>query len=307
MLPVLLSLVSAVCYAAAAILQERVAAATPNLRLALLRDPAWWAAVALNGAGAVLHVVALGSGPLTVVQPLGVLTIVFVLPLAALFARRPVTRAGRRGALMVAAGLAVLMLLTASGPARPLSAGEQSAVAATAAGVVAALALAGRWSGRPAARSLALAAAAGVSYGMASVFVKTVADGWAPASIAASVTADLPALAAIALFAVAGLATSQASYQGAGLTAPLATVTVANPVVASAVGIALLGEGVRYGATGAVAALAAGALTARGLVVLTADSADPHGSSQPGSPDRAKDVRRAQPTHTWCVDQIPGP
>ncbi|MFI1964976.1 DMT family transporter [Streptomyces pathocidini] len=299
----LLSLVSAVCYAAAAILQERVAAATPNLRLALLRDPAWWAAVALNGAGAVLHVVALGSGPLTVVQPLGVLTIVFVLPLAALFARRPVTRAGRRGALMVAAGLAVLMLLTASGPARPLSAGEQSAVAATAAGVVAALALAGQWSGRPAARSLALAAAAGVSYGMASVFVKTVADGWAPASVAA----DLPALAAIALFAVAGLATSQASYRGAGLTAPLATVTVANPVVASAVGIALLGEGVRYSATGAVAALAAGALTARGLVVLTADSADPHGSSRPGSPDRAKDVRRAQPTRTWCVDQIPGP
>ncbi|RST05700.1 DMT family transporter, partial [Streptomyces sp. WAC05374] len=80
-LSVLLSLVSAVAYAAGAIVQERVAAdAVPAVS-----SPAWWVAVLLNGVGGVLHVVALAYGPLSLVQPLGALTIVFALPMAALF------------------------------------------------------------------------------------------------------------------------------------------------------------------------------------------------------------------------------
>ena len=58
-LSVLLSLVSAVAYASGAILQERVAMATPARPYAPLHHGVWWAAVALNGLGATLHVVAL--------------------------------------------------------------------------------------------------------------------------------------------------------------------------------------------------------------------------------------------------------
>lgn len=87
-LSVLLSLVSAVAYAAGAILQERVAADTPARPYAPLHHGVWWAAVALNGVGALLHVVALAYGPLSLVQPLGALTIVFALPMAAVFVRR---------------------------------------------------------------------------------------------------------------------------------------------------------------------------------------------------------------------------
>ncbi|NDZ98212.1 hypothetical protein G3I28_02500, partial [Streptomyces sp. SID10116] len=87
-LSVLLSLVSAVAYAGGAILQEHVAATTPGQRYAPLRRGAWWVAIALNGLGALLHVVALAYGPLSVVQPLGALTIVFALPMAAVFVRR---------------------------------------------------------------------------------------------------------------------------------------------------------------------------------------------------------------------------
>ncbi len=91
-LSVLLSLVSAVAYAAGAIIQERVAARGDNSPHALVRNGVWWVAVVLNGVGAILHVVALAYGPLSLVQPLGALTIVFALPMAALFVGR---RAGR--------------------------------------------------------------------------------------------------------------------------------------------------------------------------------------------------------------------
>ncbi|GFN08837.1 hypothetical protein Smic_73930 [Streptomyces microflavus] len=68
-LSVLLSLISAVAYAAGAIVQERVAARGDNSPYALVRNAVWWAAVLLNGVGAVLHVVALAYGPLSLVQP----------------------------------------------------------------------------------------------------------------------------------------------------------------------------------------------------------------------------------------------
>ncbi|MGP4003494.1 DMT family transporter [Streptomyces sp. 8N706] len=285
--PVLLSLASAVCYGAAAIVQERVATAvTSRRRTALLRHRAWWSAVALNGAGAALHVVALGCGPLTLVQPLGVLTIVFVLPMAAVCVGRQVTSAGWRGALMVSVGLAGILLLT--GPAeqsQPLSGNERLGVAACAAGAIAVLVPAGRRARRPGVRSVALAGAAGVSFGVSSVFVKTVAEDWSPASVAG----QLPSMGMIALLAATGLAASQASYRGGGLTAPLATVTVVNPVVAAGVGMVVLDEGFRFGVAGALTALAAGVLTAWGLVVLTADGARRH--RQPAPADGPAVVR----------------
>ncbi|MYV51328.1 DMT family transporter, partial [Streptomyces sp. SID3212] len=110
-LSVLLSLVSAVAYAAGAILQERVAADTPDRPYAPLHHGVWWAAVALNGVGALLHVVALAYGPLSLVQPLGALTIVFALPMAALFVGRRAGHTAWRGAIMAAVGLAGLLAL----------------------------------------------------------------------------------------------------------------------------------------------------------------------------------------------------
>ncbi|AXK34461.1 hypothetical protein DVA86_19245 [Streptomyces armeniacus] len=268
---VLLSLVSAVAYAAAAILQERIAATTAPSRYALLRRGRWWAAVVLNGVGALLHVAALGLGPLTVVQPLGVLTIVIAAPLAAVMVKRPVTADAWRGIVLVSVGLAAILMFTGAHQSRPLTDPEQYAVAGAAVSVIVLLvgiAVAARGAHRAGARSVALAMAAGVAFGTASVCVKAVAEGWALTSL----TAALPVLALIALFAVTGLATSQASYRGGGLAAPLATATVVNPVVAATVGILLLEEGFRYGAPGALTALAGALLAGRGLIILTGTS-----------------------------------
>lgn len=267
MLSVALALASAVAYAAAAIVQERVAASAGGPRYAPLRSPAWWVSVLLNGVGATLHVAALAYGPLSLVQPLGALTIVFALPMAALFVGRRAGRRAWRGALMATVGLAGLLSLTSGTEAGSLADGERWLLAGTAFGAVAALFTVAHLVGRSVLRSVVLAAAAGVSFGMASVLTKAVAEEWTPRAPLAEWTG----LLVLSAFAVTGLLLSQASYRGAGLAAPLATVTVVNPVVAAAVGLTLFGESFRYGAAGTVAALICGAVAAGGLVQLTLD------------------------------------
>ncbi|MFH8841705.1 DMT family transporter [Streptomyces sp. NPDC017868] len=270
MLSVVLALASAVAYAAAAIVQERVAASAEAPRYAPLRSPAWWVSVLLNGVGASLHVAALAYGPLSLVQPLGALTIVFALPMAALFVGRGAGRRAWRGALMATVGLAGLLSLT-SGAEGSLSDGERWLLAGATFGAVAVLFTAARLVGRSVLRSIVLAAAAGVSFGMASVLTKSVAEEWTPRAPLAEWTG----LLVLSAFAVTGLLLSQASYRGAGLAAPLATVTVVNPVVAAAVGVTLFGESFRYGAAGTVAALICGTVAAGGLVQLTLDRMTP--------------------------------
>ncbi|MFF8673770.1 DMT family transporter [Streptomyces sp. NPDC015242] len=267
-LSVLLSLVSAVAYAGGAIVQERVAESSPGEEYAPLRRPGWWAAVALNGLGGLLHVVALAYGPLSLVQPLGALTIVVALPMAALFVGRRAGATAWRGAIMATVGLAGLLSLVAAAEAQSLTGAERVAVALVTAGAVVVLMIAARAAHRhPAVRSMLLATASGIAFGMSSVFTKTVAVDWTGGVSAA----DLPSLAVIGVLATAGMLLSQAAYRGAGLTAPLATLTVVNPVVAAAVGITMFGETFRYGTAGTVLALGCGVVAAGGLILLTTE------------------------------------
>lgn len=268
-LSVLLSFVSAVAYAGGAIVQEQVAVSSPGTQqYAPLRRPGWWAAVALNGLGGLLHVVALAYGPLSLVQPLGALTIVFALPMAALFVGRKAGATAWRGAIMATAGLAGLLSLVGSADARSLDTAQRVAAALGTAGAIVALIIAARAAHRhPAVRSILLATASGVAFGMSSVFTKTVAVDWTGGVSAA----DLPSLTVIGVLATAGMLLSQASYRGAGLAAPLATLTVVNPVVAAAVGITMFGETFRYGTTGTALALSCGVVAAGGLILLTTE------------------------------------
>ncbi|WP_203731106.1 DMT family transporter [Streptomyces sp. SID12501] len=267
-LSILLSLVSAVAYAGGAIVQERVADSGHGPSYAPMRRPVWWAAVALNGFGGVLHVVALAFGPLSVVQPMGALTIVFALPMAAMFVGRKAGAAAWRGAIMATLGLAGLLSLVGTSEAQSMGTTERVLLAVVTGSAVVALMVAGRAAHRhPAVRSTLLAIASGIAFGMSSVFTKVVAVDWS----GGLTVADVPSLALIAVLGVSGLLLSQAAYRGGGLTAPLATLTVVNPVVAAAVGITMFGETFRYGTTGTILALSCGVVAAGGLILLTTE------------------------------------
>ncbi|MFF9019754.1 DMT family transporter [Streptomyces eurythermus] len=265
-LSVLLSVVSALAYAGGAITQEQVAVSSAGG--APVRRPGWWGALALNGLGGVLHVVALAYGPLSLVQPLGALTIVFALPMAALCVGRRAGATAWRGALMATAGLAGLLSLVGSSATHSLTAGQRLAVAPATGAAVAALAFAGLAAHRhPAVRSVLLATASGAAFGMSSVFTKTVAVDWAHGIDLGA----LPSLGVIGAFSVAGVLLSQLSYRHGGLAAPLATLTVVNPVLAAAVGVLMFGETFRHGTAGTVLALGCGVVAAGGLIMLTTE------------------------------------
>lgn len=294
-LSVLLSLVSAVAYAGGAIVQEQVAVSHPDEQYAPLRRPSWWAAVALNGLGGLLHVVALAFGPLSLVQPLGALTIVFALPMAALFVGRRAGSTAWRGAIMATVGLAGLLSLVGASDAQSLSTAQRVFAGLVTAAAVVTLMIAGRAAHRhPVVRSVLLATASGIAFGMSSVFTKTVAVDWS-GGIA---SADLPSLAAIGVLATAGLMLSQASYRGAGLAAPLATLTVVNPVVAAAVGITMFGETFRYGTTGTALALSCGVVAAGGLILLTTERIQRTHAEAEAAPAEREDVSLPAPAGT---------
>ena len=250
---VALSVLSAVSYAAAAVVQERLAAAGHR---GLSR---WAVSLALTGVGAGLHVVALGFGTVGVVQALGTLTLLFALPIAAARTHAPIEPAAWRDAGLTVAGLAGVMALSStSGGTDVLSGASGRYLAVATVAGIAVLGAVAWYAISPLFRSLALAGAAGAAFAMASVFSKALLASF-------SVTVTLY----VALFAVSGYLLSQLSYKGAGLAAPLAMVSVANPVLAAVVGILVFGEGFRLGTLGVMLAIAAGVVAAVGVVGLS--------------------------------------
>ncbi|MFI7007828.1 hypothetical protein [Streptomyces sp. NPDC050145] len=282
LLAVALSLVSAVAYAAAAVAQERLAARTADAGAGvwrLLGTGSWWWSVSLNASAALLHVAALKFGPLTLVQPLGALTLVAAVPLGARLAGRRVTAGEWRGTALTLAGLAAL-LVTATGPAPDdtLALPEALAVAGATAALIGFLA---RRGARPGLRH---ATASGLASGVASALTQTVTvaatDRSGPALDARVIVVAL----LVAAFAAGGLLLSQTAYQG-GLGAPLAMVTLSNPVAAALIGLSLLGERLQGGIAGLALALAGAVLAARGVVLLTRSAAPTAPDPVPTGPE----------------------
>ncbi len=267
---VLLSLVSAVAYAVAAVAQARLASRNSGAgALRLLGSGAWWGAVTLNALAALLHVVALKYGPLTVVQPLGAFTLVAAVPLGARMAGRRVSVAEWRGTALTLAGLAAI-LATASGPAPDdvLSVPEALAVAGGTASLLGLLS----WPGsRPGLRH---ATASGIASGVASALTQTVTvaatDRTGPLLDVRVVGVAL----LVAVFAAGGLLLAQTAYRG-GLGAPLAVVTLANPLAAAVIGLGLLGEELRGGATGILLGLTGAGFASWGVVLLSRATHEP--------------------------------
>ncbi|MCX3289137.1 hypothetical protein OR263_20900 [Streptomyces sp. NEAU-H22] len=264
LIAVALSLVSAVAYAGAAVAQERLASRFPGAgTLRLLGSGAWWWSVGLNASAALLHVVALRYGPLTVVQPLGALTLVAAVPMGARIAGRRVSAAEWKGTALTLLGLGAI-LVTASGPAPDdvLSVPEALAVAGATAALIGVLS-------RPGARpGLRHASASGLASGVASALTQTVTVAATDRSGPVLSVQVVGVALLVAAFAAGGLLLSQTAYRG-GLGGPLAMVTLANPLAAAVIGLSLLGEHLQGGAAGVLLALAGAGLASWGVVLLS--------------------------------------
>jgi drug/metabolite transporter (DMT)-like permease len=208
-----------------------------------LRDTRWW----LGGVGAVanysLQAAALAWGSVMLVTALQVTSLLFALPIYARLAGHRVTRREWMWAVLLAAALAVLV--TVGDPSEGNSRGSLGtwiAVAVVLGPVLVLCVLGARvWSGGPAAPVL-LAVVAGSSLALFAVLTKGVVEvvegGFGALLRAPEFYAWIPA-------ALAGMIFQQSSFRAGALTASLPTVTVAKPVVASLLGVLVLGETLR--------------------------------------------------------------
>ncbi|CAM5342650.1 hypothetical protein [Streptomyces avidinii] len=281
-----LCVASAVAYAAAAVAQERLArAAVARTAGALLGSGAWWWSAGLNAAAALLHAAALRYGPLTLVQPLGALTLVAAVPLGARRSGRRVAATEWRGTLATVAGLG-LLLLPASGPAPDDTLTLVEALAVSGATIAVIMMLTAVKDPRSGLRH---ATASGLASAAASALTQTVAVAAGRGGALLSVRVVSVALL-VMVFAVGGMLLSQRAYRG-GLGAPLAVVNLANPLAAAAIGMVLLGERLQGGPAGLLLAATGALLAARGVMLLTRT---PSAAAGPGVGTAAGSVAGAE-------------
>jgi len=260
---------AAACYAVCSVLQHRetgqVTESGLGLMWRLLHRPAFLVAVVVELAGLLLQAVALDLGAVIAVQPLLVTGLLFAVPLGAAVDHRRATGRELAGALACVAGLAAF--LVAAGPAvgrETVSLREAAPLGGAIVAVAALLAAAGVRV--PAQRGVFLAAAAGSCYGVSSAFFKVAADGFDHRGLAVLATWAPYALVAVGGF---GLVLTQSAFQSGGLGAPLAVLTLAEPVSAVAFSRVVLQEHLAGGIGPRVAEIAAALVAAGGVAVLS--------------------------------------
>ncbi|HEX5254487.1 MAG TPA: DMT family transporter [Mycobacterium sp.] len=259
----------------------------PVGHLALFRkslgDTRWW----LGSAGAVanygLLAAALGIGSVMLVTALQVTALLFALPIYARLTHHRVTRREWMWAALLA--VALVAFITIGQPEAGRSRGSLTTwiVVAMVIGPVSMLCVLGAriWPDRPRAAVL-LAMVAGFSLAVFAVLTKgvvdAVGDGFGALLRAPELYVWIPT-------ALAGMIFQQSSFRAGALTASMPTVIVAEPMVASVLGVIVLGETLH--ATGPkVFALAAAV-----LVVIVATWALAHGKAATLAARTGSDVK----------------
>ncbi len=218
-----------------------------DLFLRLLRDGRWWLGSVVAAVGFALQAAALGLGSVLLVQAVLVTSLLFALPINARLSRRRVTRWEWTWAALLAAAVAVIVTVGNPTEGHSRASLETWTMVISVLGPALVLCVVGAriWSGPVSAVLLALVS--GALWGVFAVLTKGVVDRLDDGLWALLRT---PELYVWALVGVAGTAWQQSSFRAGALTASLPTMTVAEPVVGSVLGIAVLGETLRPGDAG---------------------------------------------------------
>lgn len=205
----------------------------------MLRTPDWWLGTLVGFGGFAFQAAALGRGALMLVQPLLVLSLLFVLPLGAWLNGRSVSAGDWAWALALTAGIAILVVVGDPRPGQPHAETFHWVIVGLLAVPLFTAALLGAraWPGRR--RAVLLGLIAGALFGLAAVLVKGVLATADRGANAVLVSAETYALIVVGLSATV---LQQYSYRAGSLHASFPAATVVEPVVVGALGFLALGE-----------------------------------------------------------------
>jgi drug/metabolite transporter (DMT)-like permease len=283
-IPVLAALAGACVYGVTGVLQQRSARKVEGhtndqvgFVRGLIRQPLWLFSTIGSVAGFALQGVALGSGPIVLVQPLLVTGVLFAALTGFLLSHRPVDWPLMASLLLTAGGLAAFLLV-----ARPsngnasLTVGEVLPLAVTLfVLLIGCIALALR--SRGLSRALALALASGIVYGVTAAVAKVTISEFQDRGFTGGVTHW--SLWALVVLGPLGFLLNQNAFRESELVSPtLAVITVTDPLVGIGIGVLWLDETI-WGTPGAVLGEVLG-LAAMALGVWLVAHRAPHLSAQ---------------------------
>jgi hypothetical protein len=238
-----------------------------------LRHPLWIIGAFADIGGFALHALALGEGPLTLVQPLLVSSIVFALVLRQLLERRWPRRSQLVWASALTLGL--VLFLTASTPAIGV-AQPADPLPATVIGVLIGCGALGFFVAgrryRGSAAAVLLGIATGLSYAALAGLLKE--DMGLLNRGVAVLAASWPFYGLIAVGAF-GLVVNQLAYRAGPLSSSLPAIMTVDPIVSLVIGAAVFDEGFRNGPAELLGEVAGLALVVAAAVGLTRSGPEP--------------------------------
>ncbi|MFC7340516.1 DMT family transporter [Saccharopolyspora griseoalba] len=245
----------------------QVSTFSPRILWDLVRKPIWVLSIGTVIVGLSLQVVALAFGPLVLVQPLLVTSVLFGAGFAAWLAGRPMDWVLALGGLACAGGLAAFLLL-----ARPSGQGSDFTGApvlplALLLGLLVLLSLlAARWL-RGEFVAVALAVATGILYGVTAGLMRVVAGYFRTGGIFEPFTHW--SLYVVCAIGPLGFLLSQQTFQRGRLMSPaLAVITTVDPLVSAAIGVSWLGERIEYSSAALAGETLAAVAIVGGIVLL---------------------------------------
>jgi hypothetical protein len=301
---VVLSLVAAMCFGTASVLQHHGANQVrrrfplhPGLLVDVVRQPLWLLGVVAEVAAVALHMVAVNFGPLSVVQPLLTVGLVVALPLQAALGR-PVSRRSLLAATLAVAGLAVFLAVQPTVESRDPQSIRDWLPGLAPVAIVAGAALSVALTRRDRARSLALGAAAGTVFALSAAVVKTWGEILGPGGILALATSwELWMALSCGLV---GALLSQAAFQSGPLGGPLAAMMVIDPIIGVSLGVIVFGESFASGPLAVVQA-AGLALTLAGVWLLA--TGEQRSAAAPGT---RREPSERSPVQRDLEPELPG-
>ncbi len=252
MLSVMLALGGALCYAVAAVTQQRCAArlatSSPvDLRLIvrLARTRSWQLSMLAVVAGYALHAAALALGRLVIVEPVIPLGLLMALLLGARAEGRRLCWSEWTAAVAAVAGLAIFLVAAEPSGGRQIAPAAQLGIAAGVAVGLAALSCLVTVKAAASHRAIPLAIGGGIAAGVTDSLTKTVVPlaGVQQFAVLGDVRLYLLALAGLL-----ALTLQQNAYRAGGLGASLPAFVVLEPLVGSVLGLMIYHE--RVGADG---------------------------------------------------------
>ncbi len=282
-LAICLAVLAACCFSRAVHLQHRaVRAATTEATLglsgikSLATSGTWLSGFALIVLGGALHIVALAMAPLAIIQPIGILSLIFTVLAASRASRTMPSPAVLAAVLLSAGGMITFVVLSARNATTAEASASHTGPAQIVAGLALLLALVGLRT-KSAWRCPTLALASALFFGFGAALIRASAQdivhlGVAPLSL-------LVAFESLASL-TAGAWIMHQAYAPTAVT--VAATNVLDPITAVGIGIALYGEATHTTAPMFLAEFAAGTTAIVGVLLLAKHFPDQsHAAEEP--------------------------